>query len=149
MALEDDIALLSRVPLLAALGAEPIRLLAFSAETRTLRVGDVLFREGHAADSGYVVVDGALNLSGSAGLGEHRAGPGSLVGEIALIVETSRPATATAAEPTTVLRIPRALFRRVLTEFPDAALRVHDDVRDKIRRTTGDLLRVRRLFAGN
>lgn len=149
MALEDDIALLSRVPLFAALGAEPVRLLAFSAETRALRAGDVLFREGNAADSGYVVVDGALVLAGTGGLGEHRAGPGALVGEIALIVETLRPATATAAEPTSVLRIPRALFRRVLTEFPEAAVRVHDDFRDKMRRTTSDLLRVQRLFAGN
>lgn len=149
MALEDDIALLSRVPLLAALGAEPIRLLAFSAETRALRAGDVLFREGQAAESGYVVVEGALALTSSAGLGEHRAGPGSLVGEIALIVETSRPATALASEPTTVLRIPRALFRRVLTEFPEAAARVHDDFRARIRQTAGELMRVRRLFAGN
>jgi CRP-like cAMP-binding protein len=146
MALDDDIALLARVPLFASLGGEPMRLLAFSAETRVLRAGDVLFKEGQAADSGYVVVEGSLVLTSSGGLTERLAGPGALLGEIALIVETLRPATATAREPSTVLRIPRSLFRRVLTEFPEAALRIHEDFREKMRATTADLNRVGRLF---
>lgn len=146
MALDDDIALLARVPLFASLGSEPLRLLAFSAESRVLRAGDILFKEGQAADSGYVVVDGSLVLANSGGLTERIAGVGSLLGEIALIVETLRPATATARDPASVLRIPRSLFRRVLTEFPDAALRVHEDFREKMRATTADLNRVGRLF---
>jgi len=146
MALDDDIALMARVPLFASLGDEPVRLLAFSAETRFLRAGDVLFKEGQAADSGYVVAAGRVTLESEGEIGEFIAGPGSLIGEIALIIETLRPATATARDPATVLRIPRSLFRRVLTEFPDAAQRIHQDFRDKMRATTADLLRVRRLF---
>lgn len=146
MALDDDIALMARVPLFASLGDEPVRLLAFSAETRFLRAGDVLFKEGQAADSGYVVAAGRVTLESEGEIGEFVAGPGSLIGEIALIIETLRPATATARDPATVLRIPRSLFRRVLTEFPDAAQRIHQDFRDKMRATTADLLRVGRLF---
>ena len=132
MALDDDIALMARVPLFASLGDEPVRLLAFSAETRFLGAGDVLFKEGQAADSGYVVAAGRVTLESEGEIGEFIAGPGSLIGEIALIIETLRPATATARDPATVLRIPRSLFRRVLTEFPDAAQRIHQDFRDKI-----------------
>lgn len=146
MALDDDIALLARVPLFASLGTEPMRLLAFSAETRVLRSGDVLFKEGQAADCGYVVVDGALVLTHNGGLGERVARAGALIGEIALIVETLRPATAAARGPATVLRIPRSLFRRVLAEFPDAARRLHEEFREKMRATSADLLRVGRLF---
>ena len=146
MALDDDIALLARVRLFVSLGGEPLRLLAFSAETRVLRAGDILFKEGQAADSGYVVVDGTLVLTNTGGLTERVAGPGSLLGEIALIVETLRPATATARDPSTALRIPRSLFRSVLTEFPDSARRVHDDFREKMRATTADLNRVGQLF---
>lgn len=146
MALDDDIALLARVPLFASLGGEPVRLLAFSSETRELRAGDILFKEGQAADSGYVVVEGSLVLANSAGLADRHATRGALLGEIALIVETLRPATATAREPCTVLRIPRTLFRRVLSEFPDAALHIHEDFREKMRATTADLNRVGRLF---
>ncbi len=146
MALDDDIALMARVPLFATLGDEPIRLLAFSAETRFLRAGDVLFKEGQTADSGYVVAAGRMTLESEGEIGTFTAGPGSLIGEIALIIEMARPATATARDPVTVLRIPRSLFRRVLTEFPDAAQRVHRDFRDKIRATTAELQRVGQLF---
>lgn len=149
MALDDDIALLARVPLFASLGNEPLRLLAFSAETRFLRAGDVLFKEGQAADAGYVIADGRVVLSNDGGLTEHVAGPGHLIGEIALIIETLRPATATARDPCTVLRVPRPLFRRVLNEFPEAAQRIHDDFREKMRATTADLRRVGRLFERN
>ncbi len=75
MALDDDIALMARVPLFASLGDEPVRLLAFSAETRFLRAGDVLFKEGQAADSGYVVAAGRVTLESEGEIGEFIAGP--------------------------------------------------------------------------
>lgn len=146
MALDDDITLLEHVPLFATLGKDPLRLLAFSAETRMLRGGDVLFREGQAADSGYVVVEGGFILSTNGGLADRQVGPGALLGEIALIVDTARPATATAREPSTVMRIPRMLFRRVLDEFPDAARRIHAEFHEKMRRTTAHLTLVGQMF---
>ena len=146
MALDDDITLLEHVPLFASLGQDPLRLLAFSAETRMLSGGDVLFREGQAADSGYVIVEGGFLLSSSGGLAERSVGPGALLGEIALIVATLRPATAIAREPSTVMRIPRMLFRRVLTEFPAAARRVHAEFHQKMRQTTEGLSRVGVMF---
>ena len=33
-----------------------------------------------------------------------------------------------------------------MTEFPEAAHRIHEDFREKMRATTADLLRVGRLF---
>ncbi|QCK85262.1 cyclic nucleotide-binding domain-containing protein [Phreatobacter aquaticus] len=146
MALDDDITLLEHVPLFASLGQDPLRLLAFSAETRMLGSGDILFREGQAADSGFVVVEGGFILSNSGGLGDRAVGPGALLGEIALIVATLRPATAIAREPSTVMRIPRMLFRRVLAEFPAAARRVHAEFHQKMQRTTESLTRVGRMF---
>jgi CRP-like cAMP-binding protein len=146
MALDDDITLLEHVPLFASLGQDPLRLLAFSAETRMLGSGDILFREGQAADSGFVVVEGGFILSNSGGLGDRSVGPGALLGEIALIVATLRPATAIAREPSTVMRIPRMLFRRVLAEFPAAARRVHAEFHQKMRRTTEGLTRVGLMF---
>jgi CRP-like cAMP-binding protein len=48
-------------------------------------------------------------------------GPGTLLGELALIAETKRPATATASEPSTVIRISRSLFLKMLEGYPSAA----------------------------
>jgi exodeoxyribonuclease-3 len=49
-----------------------------------------------------------------------------LLGEIALFVDTIRPATATAREPSNVLRISRSLFLKMLEGYPDAARRLRD-----------------------
>ncbi len=50
MALEDDIAALSRAPLFGQLEMDAMRLIAFAAESRNLKAGEVLFRKGERAD---------------------------------------------------------------------------------------------------
>ena len=62
MALEQDIRRLSRSPLLGALGADALRLIAFSAEPVRLAKGDVLFRRGDPADAAYFVAEGAIGF---------------------------------------------------------------------------------------
>ena len=44
MAFDTDIAVLAGAPLFNLLDRQPLRLLAFAAETRILQGGDVLFR---------------------------------------------------------------------------------------------------------
>ena len=126
MTLEQDVRRLAAIPLLADIDQEALRLIAFSAETRSFRTGDVLFRRGEMADGGFIVVSGSVALDGS---GDGRrpkqvVEPGTLIGERALISALPRPTTAIAREPTTVLKITRRLFYRVLTEFPGSADRV-------------------------
>src|SRR3990170_2953535 len=115
MSLDSDIALLSRVPLFSELNTEQVRLLAFSAVHRELRVDEVLFREGQDAPSGYIVASGEIAMS--RGHGKARkilatCEPGCLIGEIALFIATKRPATATATRLTDVMEINRVLMTR-------------------------------------
>ena len=62
MALAQDIALLRQVPLFARLEPEALRLIAFSAEARVYRAGDVVFRKGDRSDGAYLVTGGAVAL---------------------------------------------------------------------------------------
>lgn len=127
MALADDIRRLARIPLLAQMDEDALRLIAFSAEARILRKGDMLFQKGEASDAGFIVVAGSVMLDIDEGRTPPRvAGPDSLIGEIALIAPSTRPSTATARETTTVLRISRTLFHRVLDEHPEYAVRIRD-----------------------
>ena len=72
----------------------------------------MLFYAGELADGGYVVQEGSLLLEpGTLSEGkEIIVGPGTLLGELALLTDTVRPATAIAHEPSTVIRISRSLF---------------------------------------
>lgn len=145
MALDRDIALLQRQPLLGLIETEGLRLLAFASETRILRAGDVLFRKGDASDGGYLVVSGALALDASddGSPSDIIAGPGTLIGEIALFAAGKRPATAISREPSTVMRLPARLVHRVLTEFPDSAARVRAALASRMTAMTREMERVR------
>lgn len=143
MALHDTVRAMASVPALAALDPEALRLIAFSAETRILRAGDVLFDEGDPSDCGYVVLSGTIALTAAGGPAA-LAGPATLIGEAAMIAETLRPAAARAREPSSVLKISRALFHRVLSEYPDGAARVRRIVAERLLTLQGDLDTLRR-----
>ncbi len=146
MALKRDIAVLRSVPLFAAMDEDALRLIAFSAENRVYRAGDLLFRRGDLSDGGYVVLSGAIALD-AADDGSPApivAATGSLIGELALIIDTARPATAIVREPCVVLKISRHVFRRVLEEFPEIAERVHAHCLARLQGMTDHLADIRR-----
>jgi CRP-like cAMP-binding protein len=145
MALEDDITILSQAPLFNLLERDALRLVAFASESRTLRAGDVLFRKGDRSDGGYVVRSGSIALdAGHEDSPESFiAGPGSLIGQAALFTRIDRPATATAQEPSAVIRVTPSLMRRVLEEFPHAAAAMQDAMAEELTRLTEGLERVR------
>lgn len=150
MALDDDIRVLSQVRLFEPLGKEQLRLLAFGAETMKLPKGRELYKEGRKADCAFVVAEGAIDLF-RIQRGERRivqtAGPGTMLGEIALIAETDRPTGAIAAEDTVVIRLNRNLFRRILEEYPEVAERLHDAIADALRDMIAKLSRLESRFA--
>ena len=123
MALDTTLRMLAGFAAFRGIEAEALRLLALSADTRILRVGEVLFRRGEPADGALIVLGGSVELRG---VGEPvTVRPPTLLGETALIVETRRPVTATTREPASVLRVSRALYLRVLSEYPRSAKEVH------------------------
>jgi CRP-like cAMP-binding protein len=135
VALEDDIRKLSRVSLFRALETDALRLIAFGAETRILRAGDTLFRSGDKSDAGFILLSGAIALDekNDGSPPAHIVRPDSLIGEAALLVETERRATAIAREPSTVLKISRELFHRVLREYPQSAQRLRAAMANELR----------------
>jgi CRP-like cAMP-binding protein len=145
MSIEDDIAFLERVPTLRLLGRPALRILAIGAENRYVHSGEVLFNARDAADAGYVVQEGSFSLAGPAAEGTEpiTVGPGTLLGELAMLTETTRAVTAKALEPATVLRIPRTLFLKMLEGFPEAAARLRDDMTSRANRSARDMYVVR------
>jgi CRP-like cAMP-binding protein len=149
MTIEDDIGFLERVPTLRLLGRGALRILAIGAESRYIQTGQVLFTAGEDADGGYVIQAGSFSLKPDTARGDEIvAGPGTLLGEAALLAETRRPATATALEPSTVIRISRALFLKMLEGFPDAAYRLRDLVASRADQWTREIQNLRDVLGG-
>ena len=139
MSIEDDVALLERVPSLRLLGTAALRMLAIGSEQRRVARGDTLFNAGDDADAGFIVQRGALRVEDGGGA-SIVAGPGALIGELALITAMQRPSTAIALEESWVIRIARSLFQRVLESDPAAARRLRDEFAGRTSQIASDIL---------
>src|SRR5690606_7205652 len=93
MSLDDDIRILSGVGLFEGFTPEQLRLMAFGAESISLRKGRTLYWEGGNADCAFVVASCSIALYHEAD-GERQVldvmEAGSILGEFALIAEGKR-----------------------------------------------------------
>ncbi|PLW76267.1 cyclic nucleotide-binding domain-containing protein [Cohaesibacter celericrescens] len=146
MSLINDIDLLKQVPFFADFNEDQLRLLAFGAESRVYRAKQVIFRQGDLADSGFVIIEGQVRMTISQdGLDQDSQilGAGSLIGEMALMAETRRSAMATTLEDVKVIQLRRALFRRVMDEYPDLAALLHGRLATRLNNMVRDLDQIR------
>jgi CRP-like cAMP-binding protein len=96
--------------------------LANGATARDFVAGQTLVREGERGDELFVVIEGALEVTqleaggGVRVLGEVRKG--EHLGEVALLENTARTATAKAIEPTRVLGITRGAYEACVAAHP-------------------------------
>jgi CRP-like cAMP-binding protein len=150
MTIDNDIAFLERIPTLRRLGAAALRILAIGAESLDVQAGQALFNAGEPADGAYIIQRGSFALNTETGnQSEVIAGPGTLLGETALLAETKRPATARAREDSTVLRISRTMFLRILDGYPDAALGLRDLIASRADQWARELENVCAVLTGD
>jgi CRP-like cAMP-binding protein len=131
MSLEADVASLARATPFGLLPHEALRLIAYASERRDLKAGQTLFRAGDPGDSAYLILEGEILLN--ARNAERIAGRGVLIGETALLIDGERIATARVLNDASLLCVPREVFRRVLGEFPDAAVKVRARIAARTR----------------
>ncbi len=144
MSLEDDIALLRSLAFFSGFSEEQLRLLAFSAETRSLSEHTQLYDVGHMLHSGYIITSG--KLSGTRMDGDHEVvrdiGRGELLADRAMIVEARAHESVRIIEAATALQIRRPVFHRFLSEYPAAAQLVRDRLAKSLYMASIDYRRV-------
>jgi CRP-like cAMP-binding protein len=145
MSLESNVRRMAGTRPFDLLPREAVQLIAFSCERRMAKAGELLFSAGEPADSAYFLLSGELSLVIDDA--ERRVEPGALVGETALLADMVRRVSAKATEDSELLRIPGAVFRRVLSEFPRAAAQLRATVAARARDLVNQLDETRaRLF---
>jgi HEAT repeat protein len=104
------------------------------ADVRHIEAGEVVFEQGDEGDAFYVVVQGSIKISrGSTHLATLGAREG--FGEMALLDRDTRSATATAGEDTTLLRLDRDSFDRVVEQNPVVARGIYRVLTERLRNT--------------
>ena len=142
MSLDADITVLGAVPFFNGFDDEHLRLLAFSAEARSLPTGTVLHEAGQPLHSAYVITKGLVTAS--RGEETRSLEPGALIGERALIVEAKAMETVQVAEKAQALQIRRTVFRRFLDEYPNMAATIRARLASRVVQSATDYNRIGR-----
>jgi CRP/FNR family transcriptional regulator, cyclic AMP receptor protein len=128
MSLNEEVEMLRRIQLFSKVEPAKLKLLAFTSERAVFQAEEVLFHQGDAADSAYIIVAGEVAIDvESPGGGSTRVaklGKDQIVGEIGILADVPRTATVTAMAPTTTLKISKELFFRMVSDFPTMAVEV-------------------------
>ncbi len=101
--------------------------------------GQAIFREGEPGDSLYIVAEGQVDIMLGARILE-TVGPGGILGELALIDDKPRSASAIARTDCLLAPVNREHFLALVQRTPLFALQVMRAIANRLRRTT-DLLR--------
>lgn len=121
-----DPASLEGIEFFEFLSGEDRRALAEVVDLISLSAEQTLFRAGDPGESLYLVRSGEVELSIQDNVGQKitldTAGPGDFFGEIALLDEQSRTATAVALADTELIELDRGDLLLLFSKKPDAAL---------------------------
>ncbi len=124
----ETVDFLATVPLLEGREEADLLELARMMRRRTVREGDILWRQGDDAREMVFIVDGAVSASLHVP-GDHtveigRAGPGEIVGEIALLDGEGHTMSVRVTETATVLALGRVDFAALLARQDPSAFRL-------------------------
>lgn len=128
---------LKSLSLFADLSEDSLAELAHKLEEHTIPAEHLLFHRGDPGDSLYLVRDGRVkvfveNLHGEE-LVLNQFGPGESFGEMAIVDNRPRSASAKTVSQSTLLRLNREDFMEVLRSHPSFALDIIRDISGKLR----------------
>jgi CRP-like cAMP-binding protein len=122
-----------RTPFFSALSQRHLQMAIEGVRLVRLEAGEVLFHRGDVGDALYVVASGEITLGVPRELA--RLGEGSFFGEVALLTDQPRSATAVARVPTDLLAVDRALVHALLADAPELLRVILSFLRDRMEAT--------------
>ncbi len=128
--------LLHRIPLFADVSDDALTSLAAAMQPITLTDGVVLFEQGERGDAFFIVETGHIDIftrEGDHKLILNRFGAGDSFGEMSLVDQKPRSASAVAAGVTQLLKLDTTTFLNVLQAQPQIAHAMLVDLSSKLR----------------
>ena len=124
-------------PLFHALPPDVRQHLLDAARIERFPDGAGIFREGDPGDGFYVILEGGVEISAMISTTERRVfsqlGAGDFFGEMAVLDEHPRSASATTASVTTLAFVPRDTMVALFRASPDLALRFAQVIAERLR----------------
>ncbi len=139
----EIVELLGRVPVFSTLEHEDLERIAELAVPRSYEPGQIVFREGDASDTCYIVRSGRARA-----VREHpdgrtitlaTFGMGDIFGELAMFEDELRSATVEAVQRTSAVAVLGPDMRRLMVEHPQIAIRLLAALGRRLRETNDRL----------
>jgi len=135
--LTDILLFLKRIPLYSSMPLEQLHTIAVHLTERDVLAGGVIFREGEFSHELYLIVAGKVEI-----VQQRASGPLTLVtlavgdffGDIALVGDRPRSASAVAVEPTVLLTLSPEHFRQIVLGDPAMSFEIFRALSARIRR---------------
>jgi CRP-like cAMP-binding protein len=139
--LDSHIELLRALPIFKGLGEKQLAAISDAGKKVYFEPGQVLTRKDVAGDCAFLVLSGSVCCRGFPGMaiGSEPIGPGTLIGEMAMLVETVYPLTVEASERVRALALRRGRLTRVMQRDPGIARQLADNLLLRLRSFAQDL----------
>src|SRR5713226_1532072 len=130
---------LKRVDLFSGLEKKDLQALASTCQERKYSAGTTLIKQGDTGVGLYVITSGKVRITQAKHPDKaeeelRTAGPGEVLGEMALLDDLPRSATVTAVEDVTALLLPIWDFRATLQSHPEIALKLLSVLSRRLRK---------------
>jgi CRP/FNR family transcriptional regulator, cyclic AMP receptor protein len=126
--LDQKLELLQQVPLFAGLPEDRLRAIVEAGQKSFFEAGETLIAQGQSGDAAYLILTGKAKCIKSVKGQDfvEELWPGTLVGELAMLVETVHGVTVTASERLRALAFSRDGFRVLMEEHPMVAKHISE-----------------------
>jgi CRP/FNR family cyclic AMP-dependent transcriptional regulator len=127
MGLEQEVAILKKIPLFARIDPTKLKLMAFASERMIFKPGQAVCRQGDVGDSAFIIIDGEADIlieSDGGPIKVASVGRNDIIGEIAILLDVPRTATVQATSDLQTLKITKDLFFRMVTDFPEMGVEI-------------------------
>ena len=143
---EKDLETLAATTLFCGLGIEELEKLVEFAPVRRYKARTVVIEKGDAANALYVILDGRVRIFAQGDEDKeitlNELGAGEYFGELALITDKPRCASAMTTADSRLLAVSKTEFTEFLATTPDAAPRMINYLADKVQELTQDVERL-------
>ncbi len=140
--LSEEVELLRKIPLFAAIDPAKLKLLAFASDRKNYSDGQELFKQGDFGDAAYVVVEGLADIVVETDAGEvtvAQLGHNEFIGEISILCDVPRTATVRANGDLKTLKIKKEHFLGIISQVPDLGIEVMRELASRLSTTTAEL----------
>ena len=130
------------------LSREHVERIARQADRIVFKAGQPIIRAGEPGDAAYLVLSGTATVhSVFAEAREEIVSVGTLVGELAMLVEHEHTVTIVCREPVRAVRIGREMLQSTMLEAPDVAEHFVARLSSRLTRMASELRRIDQMLA--